>query len=59
MEREIQPHRDPVADRLRRVQEWPRQDHGPQYVSSPRANPAVEQIDVERGEGKLARVVGN
>jgi len=41
------------------VQESPRQDRGAQYVSHPRGNPAVEQIDVERGEGKLARVVGN
>ena len=59
MERDKQPHRHPLADRLRRVQESPRQDRGAQYVSHPRGNPAVEQIDVERGEGKLARVVGN
>jgi hypothetical protein len=41
------------------VQDAPRQDRGPQYVSSPRANPDVEQIDVDRGQGKLDRVVGN
>jgi hypothetical protein len=59
MERETKPHRHPVADRLRRVHEWPRTDRGPQYVSSPRGNPEVEQLDLDRGEGKLARVVGN
>jgi hypothetical protein len=41
------------------VQESPGQDHGAQYVTAPRGNPAVEQIDLDRGEGKLARVVGN
>ena len=59
MERDKQPHRHPLADRLRRVQESPGQDHGAQYVSAPRGNPAVEKVDVERGEGKLDRVVGN
>ena len=48
-----------MADRLRRVNEWPRQDRGPQYVTAPRGNPEVEQVDLDRGEGKLDRVVGN
>jgi hypothetical protein len=59
MERHRQPHRHSLADRLRRVQESPAQDRGAQYVKSPRGNPSVEEVDLKRGQGKLARVVGN
>jgi hypothetical protein len=53
------PHQQPVADRLRRVREWPSEPHDPQPTSHPRANPDLEEVDVERGEGKLDRIVGN
>ena len=53
------PHQQPVAERLRRVNEWPREPHEPQPTSHPRANPDRDDYDVSRGEEKLDRVVGN
>ncbi len=56
---EKRPHQQSVADRLRRVNEYPNESHEAQPTSQPRANPDREDVDVERGEGKLDRIVGN
>jgi hypothetical protein len=58
-ERERQPHQDPVADRLRRVHEAPGHQPPTEARAQPRANPARDDYDVERGEEKLERVLGN
>jgi hypothetical protein len=53
------PHRDPVVDRLRRVQDAPGQQPPTEAQMHPRANPDRDDYDVERGEEKLSRVLGN